>query len=586
MMARVCLVAVLESVRENWVVPPVLESSLPVFPALKRWADLVRPYGAGFLSILVLFCSAYAQVDTPARTQIPSGAYRIAGSVVNAKSGSVLARSRVTIADAKNRQSVQSVITGDDGRFEFHVPVGKYSLDGAKHGFIEASYNQHDGYSTAIVTGTDLDTESLALRLAPNAVLSGKVLDEFGEPVRHAQIMVYRENHFQGVSRIFRYRGAMTDDQGRYEVTPLDEGNYFVSAKASPWYAIHPTSGAEGAASSAPQVDSSLDVAYPITYYGDATEAEDAAPIPVRGGDRLEADIHLNPAPSLHIIVHVPEEDKQGMTIPTLQKPVFDGLEQVEAGHIEITGPGVYEITGIAPGRYVVRMADSSGQAKEPMELNLASGGELAVSSGRSTSKIKALVQVEGAASLPAQLQIGLRNSKGRVEASQVDARGEANFEVVIPGKYDIVAGSATQQYSVVRIASEAGTTSGHGLNVVSGASLSISITLAGGSVTVEGFAKRAGKGASGAMIVLVPKDPGADHDRFRRDQSDLDGSFSLPNVIPGSYTIIAIENGWDLDWSKPAVLAAYLKHGQTIEVVERSPTSIHLAGAVEVQAK
>ncbi len=551
--------------------------------AVSRSIRLVAVLAA---TCVVLFCSAHAQIENPARTQIPSGPYRIAGMVVNAKAGGVLVRARVTIADAKNRPSVQSVITGDDGRFEFRVPAGKYSLDGAKRGFIAASYNQHDGYSTAIVTGADLDTENLALRLAPNAVLSGKVLDEFGEPVRRAQIMVYRESHFQGVSRIFRYRGAMADDQGRYEVTPLDEGTYFVSAKASPWYAVHPTSSGEGAASLAPQVDSSLDVAYPVTYYGDATEAEDAAPIPVRGGDRLEADIHMNPAPSLHLIVHVPEDDKEGMTIPTLQKPVFDGLEQVEAGHIEVTGPGVYEITGIAPGRYAVRMADSSGQVREPMELDLTSGSELALSSGRSTSKIKTTVQVEGAASLPAQLQIGLRNNKGRVEASQVDAKGEANFEDVIPGKYDIVAGSATQRYAVVRIASEAGTTSGHSLNVAPGAALSISVTLVGGSVTVEGFAKRVGKGASGAMIVLVPKNPEANHDRFRRDQSDLDGSFSLPNVIPGSYTIIAIENGWDLDWSEPAVLAVYLKHGQTIEVGERSPVSMHLAGAVEVQAK
>jgi Carboxypeptidase regulatory-like domain len=534
----------------------------------------------------LLFCSAHAQTENPQRTLIPSGPYRIAGTVVNAKTGGTLARSRVTIADAKNRQSMQSVVTGNDGRFEFHVPAGKYSLDGAKRGFITASYNQHDQFSTAIVTGADLDTENLALRLAPNAVLTGKVLDEFQEPVRHAQIMVYRENHFQGVSRISNFRGAMTDDRGRYEVTPLNEGTYFVSAKASPWYAVHPTSNGEGSTIAPPQVDPSLDVAYPITYYGDATEAEDAAPIPVRGGDRLEADIHLNPVPSLHLIMHVPENGTDGMTVPVLQRPSFDGLEEVENSSAQNVAPGVVELTGVAAGRYTVRMRDSSGQLQEPTEVNLNSGGELDVSSGRSTSKIKATVQIEGAASLPSQLQIGLRNSKGRVDATDVDAKGEANFADVIPGKYDIVAGSATNRYSVVRIASESGTISGHALNVPPGASLAIALSLVGGSVTVEGFAKRAGKGASGAMIVLVPKNPDANHDRFRRDQSDLDGSFSLPNVIPGSYTIIAIENGWDLDWSEPAILAQYSEHGQTLQVGDRSPTSMHLAGAVEVQAK
>jgi hypothetical protein len=530
--------------------------------------------------------TAHAQTGSTERTQIPSGPYRIAGTVVNAKTAAVLARARVTIASVKNRQSVQSVITSADGRFEFHVPAGKYSLDGAKRGFIAASYNQHYGFSTAIVTGSDFDTEKLVLHLAPNAVLSGKVLDEFSEPVRHAQIMVYREGHAQGVSLIHRYRGAITDDQGRYEVTPLDEGTYFVSVKASPWYAIHPTAHGEGAPNSPDQVDSSLDVAYPITYYGDATEAEDAAPIPVRGGDRLEADIHLNPLPSLHLIVHVPEDPAHGMTFPTLQKPAFDGVEQVENSNIQNIAPGVYELSGVAAGRYTVRMPDASGQLQEPAEMTL-SGGELDVSSGRSASKIKATIQIEGGASLPSQFQIGLRNTKGRVlNVTQVDAKGEASFEDVIPGKYEIVTGSATKAYAVGRITSDSGTISGHSLNVPAGASLTISVSLVGGSVTVEGFAKRAGKGTSGAMIVMVPKNPEANHDRFRRDQSDLDGSFSLPNVIPGSYTIIAIEDGWDLDWSEAGVLAPYLKHGQTIEVGDHSPTTMRLANAVEVQAK
>jgi hypothetical protein len=56
-------------------------------------------------------------------------------------------------------------------------------------------------------------------------------------------------------------------------------------------------------------------------------------------------------------------------------------------------------------------------------------------------------------------------------------------------------------------------------------------------------------------MVVLVPRNPEANGDLFRRDQSDLDGSFALHKVIPGPYTVCAIENGWDLDWGKPDVL-------------------------------
>jgi hypothetical protein len=514
--------------------------------------------------------------------QIPSGPYRIAGTVVNAKGANPLARCRVTITDSKNRQSVKFAISGDDGRFEFHVPAGKYSLEGAKRGFITASYNQHDQFSTAIVTGADLDTENLFLRLAANAVLTGRVLDEFGEPVRNAQMSVYREEHRFGVSRTSLYRGATTDDQGHYEVTPLDEGTYFVSAQATPWYAVHPVSNAEGAINAPAQVDSSLDVAYPITYYGDATEAEDATPIPVRGGDRLEADIHMNPAPALHLTLHVP----QGGNLPTLYKPGFDGAEQVAGHSIESVGPGVYELSGIAAGRYTVRMPEANGHTNEPIEVNLNGGGELDVSSGKATSQIKATTQLAGAGSLPEDLQIVLRSSKGRRIQVRVDAKGDANFPDVIAGKYDVLAGSATQRFSVVRIAIETGTTSGHTVTVPAGVSLTLALSIAEGSVSVEGFAKRDGKPVGGAMIVLVPKIAEGDYDSFRRDESDLDGSFSLHDVVPGSYTVIAIENGWDLEWAKPAVVAQYLKHGRTLEVGNGSTTTIRIAEAVEVQAR
>src|ERR1035438_1115351 len=77
-----------------------------------------------------------------------------------------------------------------------------------------------------------------------------------------------------------------------------------------------------------------------------------------------------------------------------------------------------------------------------------------------------------------------------------------------------------------------------------------------------------------------------ANRDCFRRDQSDLDGGFSLRNVVPGTYTIVAIEDGWDLDWAEPAALTGYFKQGQTIEVGSRSQTAMRLADALEVQAK
>ncbi len=65
-----------------------------------------------------------------------------------------------------------------------------------------------------------------------------------------------------------------------------------------------------------------------------------------------------------------------------------------------------------------------------------------------------------------------------------------------------------------------------------------------------------------------------------------MDGSFLLRGVIPGTYTVIAIADGWDLDWSRAGVLAKYAVQGQTIVVPGLGNHTIQLPEAVEVQGK
>ena len=65
----------------------------------------------------------------------------------------------------------------------------------------------------------------------------------------------------------------------------------------------------------------------------------------------------------------------------------------------------------------------------------------------------------------------------------------------------------AEKPFAVARISAEGGAVSGHTLTVTAGSSVVLSLTLAGGSVEVQGTVKRAGKAVAGAMVVLVPKD-------------------------------------------------------------------------------
>ncbi|MFZ0416715.1 MAG: carboxypeptidase-like regulatory domain-containing protein [Candidatus Sulfotelmatobacter sp.] len=526
---------------------------------------------------------------------IPSG-YRIAGTVVSKADGRPLARARITVRDTKDSKKFQSMVTSEDGKYGFSgLPAGKYALTGARRGFISASYDQHDQYSTAIVTGAGLDTETLVLRLAPDAVIAGKVLDEANEPVRHAHVTLYYVDHSTGVDQIHQFRSAQTDDLGEYELTPLQPGTYYLSASGQPWYAIHPRSESPGSnpnhsdsnepVEAPATVDRSLDVAYPVTYYPDVTEADDAMPIPIRGGGRVEADIHLNPVPSLRLLFRIPDDGEHGFRMSQLEQPAFDGSTLVPMDFETVITQGVMQVTGIPAGRYNIRF-HQQGASLEMNGVDLTKDGEeIDASKSEAVSSVKFSVQVPGEATLPPHLSVGLR-SGSRVSASQpVDAKGEAELQQVAAGKHEVVVFGGRKPYSIAHISAQGAEVSGHTLNVAAGSSSSVSLTLVGGSVQIQGTVTRAGKGLAGAMVVLVPKNPEVDRDLFRRDQSDLDGTFVLHGVVPGSYTLLAIENGWDLDWSQPGVIAAYMKHGSRLEVGNQSGGPMNVE-AIEVQSK
>ena len=128
--------------------------------------------------------------------------------------------------------------------------------------------------------------------------------------------------------------------------------------------------------------------------------------------------------------------------------------------------------------------------------------------------------------------------------------------------------------------------TLGNSLSLTPGSLLTASILLIGGTALVEGFVKRSGKPAAGMMVVLVPDNPESNLELFRRDQSDLDGSFALHSVVPANYTVIAIEDGWTVDWSRPAVLARYAPRGEKLTIPAATRESVHLPEPVEVQPR
>ena len=552
-----------------------------------------QSFRAGLYAFLLLiFHTDPLRAQMPSAGQQATSTYTVSGTVVSATNGTPLAQTRVTLSDTNNSRNVASLLTGEDGRFAFRrLGPGKYSLQGSRRGYLTSGYQQHEQFWSAIVTGEELETQNLVLRLMPAAVLSGKVLDETGEPVRGAEVKLYMEQRANGMTRVMPAGNTPTNDLGVFEFFSLSPGKYFAAVSAKPWYAVHPPSAPPGSTVSAPVlVDKPLDVAYPTTYYGGTTSSDEASPILIKGGDREEIEISLAPVESLHLLFHVPEEgQQQDFQAPALEKRVFDSVDYVPIQGVNPVSPGVMELTGVPAGKYTVRIPAAQGQAAKFTEADIRNDGqELETNKAEPAASMKLTVELPNGEPAPTQLALGLQDDRGQIAAfNLVGADGRVAFDDLAAGSYKIIAArTAEKAYAVGRILAENGQAVGPNVNVTEGAELQLHVTLIEGVASVQGMVKRGGKPASGIMVVLIPASPESQQDLFRRDQTDSDGSFSLPDIIPGTYTVAAIEDAWDFDWSQPSALARYAQNGQPVTISAGKTGAIRLRDPVQVQPR
>src|SRR5260370_317977 len=261
--------------------------------------------------VVCMLLTASAQQTAP---QTVAQKFRISGTVINAVTDQPVADALVKIGFAQKQEAARSVQTDESGRFAFEgLAPAKYWLVGERQGFQRQGYNEHSGFFTAIVVGPGLQSEDIVFRLRPDASISGIVTDDQHEPIRDAQVHLFADGSEEGERRTSQRGQTGTDSDGHYRFSHLRPGRYFVAVSAHPWYAQNQqpqsldaqSGGSDGTAGDTARTESStnrspLDVAYPITYYAGAVEADNPTPIVLKAGDRTKADVTLPAAPALH----------------------------------------------------------------------------------------------------------------------------------------------------------------------------------------------------------------------------------------------------------------------------------------------
>jgi protocatechuate 3,4-dioxygenase beta subunit len=516
--------------------------------------------------------------------------------VVSTATGEPVRHASVAVLAEEDSRTIAAVESDNEGHFAFdRLEPAKYQLTVSKRGYRTAFYDEHDEFNTAIVTGADQDTGSIVFKLSPGATLRGVITADGGDPVENARVMLFRKpGSHRPDERVTQIDTEITDDTGSYEFSNLAAGDYFVAVSADPWYAMHDSPRSpklqRQAAATADEGKRALDVTYPVTFFDSTTDEAAATTISLASGAHDEADINLHAVPALRLTVETPPKQNGGIARAELRQTVFGTVVSAQSGGFlygNSDQTGTMEFGGVAPGHYQLAQGDPPRVA----DFDAATSQLVDPAMGTPTESVSGTIRMaQGMAAdgmaVPEELSLELEpmDPNRRQDPIQAAAvRGGFTFSTVPPGKYLLSVSGGARAVSVASITVGGRTHAGGAVTVQNGA-LALVVTISEGGTRLQGFAKSEGKGAAGAMIVLVPKDLSAYPSLVRRDQSDSDGSFALRDVVPGAYTIIALADAWDLNWSDPAFLARYLPGGVAVTLSDTSGKTQSLAQPVPVQ--
>jgi hypothetical protein len=539
---------------------------------------------------LILACA----VSLLAHGQSSRGAFRISGTVVNAITGAPLSGARLELAPTAGAQWVKAALTQKDGKFSFErLGPGKFQLYAERSGFARQGFDEHPGgFLSAVVIGTGVDSEHLVFRLQPGASISGVVTDEFNEAVRGAQVMLFHRTVNDGKLGTYIAGQTQSDDRGLYKFSPLMAGTYYVVVMARPWYAQNAmrmggfTGGVayrmHGAAPPEEPAQSSQDardVAFPLTYFADTSDEREATAINLHTGESFRADFNLRAVPAARIRIPVAKDKHDEQVGLVLSQKLFDELELPTQSMGEMSTPGMRVVSGFAPGRYLVKLQRPGNQVPERSQLMDLFGDtmlELDSITGAASASIQGLAHAEGVTLRNAFIQFRNR-ATGEIQGDRIGDDGKFNLESIPAGTYEVSVANSASVYLANMAASNA-KANGRTLEIPSGADVRMAIILAKGVGEITGTAIRDNKGLSGVLVLLVPDDPRNHLALFRRDQSDSDGTFSLKQVVPGRYTLLAIEDGWDLEWSDPKIIKRYAAKGEVLQVQANGKYDVKVA--------
>jgi Carboxypeptidase regulatory-like domain len=563
-----------------------------------------------FAAFVILCCGlCLGQQTVPFSPQAKSKTATISGTVTRSdthlplKSAQVIVMGRPESAaesdgdDAGTQAYQSSANTDEKGHFEFSdLAPGIYHVRATHTGMVLKGAEQFNGILVNLKAG---EPQNLNLVMLPAGAITGRVLNEEGEPMQNVSVAAMRYVYTVAGRHLAQAKRATSDDKGEYRLFGLKPGTYLLVADtARPNFENGDVTGITIGTSHPAGTAKGDQKIYPPTYYQNESSPDQSSPIVLKPGDETRADFNLVRVPAHHITGKV-----SGITQPKSDdKPEEAGCfvmanregSQFPVAFTLVGKDSSFDIGPVAPGKYTIsatqQSSDHAVSGSKEVVVNAADVTGITIALAGGSRQIKGVVRAESDTKIDYSklfvVLVPAGDSEGPSESADfitLFQSGSASSEVGKDGSFKLDISPSTKLYQLVLSARGTGLEDWFTSKVVAGGKdvlmsgfkitesepRTLEVLVSDKGAAIEGTALNAEKKPfPNAEVIAVPSDPKLRKhvDLIQKTTADQEGRFKLHGVRPGEYIAMALEYAEDQPFLEDRFLTQNSSQVQTIK--------------------
>jgi protocatechuate 3,4-dioxygenase beta subunit len=505
----------------------------------------------------------------------------VSGIVIKMADSAPLRKARVALVSVEDPDRTVAAVTNADGRFALKsIEPGAYRLNVVRVGFVSEGYGQRNPNTAGAVltlrAGQDL--KDLQFRLIPAGVISGKIYDDDGEPLRNVMVNAVRQVYLEGKRARASATSVSTNDLGEYRLFDLAPGRYFVSCVYPHW-----DRGADEVDSTDAQKEG-----YARLYYPGTPDVAKAGPITIKAGEEVSSiDMLMRKVPVHQVRGHVYNQitHKPGVGVMVLLLPKNGDREFDFLAPTIVQKPdGSFALQDVLPGSYTLssywKEDDINYVNRQTVDVGNADVEGIAITvvpgtniSGRIVWEGQTALESDDLTVIPraADVPFGVRGQSkvGRDNLFTLKGLGEGTYGAAVFGmtKDCYIKDMRYGESSVLK----------DGFTVTRGEAGSLEIVVSSRGARVQGTVMDSdGLPLAGVSVVLVPElSQRENYQKYKTESTDQYGHFDLRGIAPGDYKLfswVEVESG---AWEDPEFLRQFEEKGQRITLQDGDHSNV-----------